>query len=136
MKHAYWETFSWCFFSEYILDQYLTLHREKSVIIWVEEEHEIMSDKGFFKQVFEKEQVLQKITQFAEAFFQKLSEAANFVCSNKHSCWNIHWVCWVSVELKYAKQWLANPKKSLTSASRSLCHSQILNPRIYRFVLG
>ena len=37
-------------FSECILCLYLT-HREKSdVISWVEEEHEIMSDKGFFKQ--------------------------------------------------------------------------------------
>ena len=86
MKHAYWENFSWSFFSEYILDQYPTLHRAKSVITWVEEEHETMSDKGFFKQFFEKEQVLQKITQFSEAFFQKLSEAGNVVCSNKNSC--------------------------------------------------
>ena len=31
-------------FSEYILGQYLT------VISWVKEEHEIMSDQGFFKQ--------------------------------------------------------------------------------------
>ena len=35
-------------FSEYILGQYLTLISD--VIIWFEEEHEIMSDKGFFKQ--------------------------------------------------------------------------------------
>ena len=35
-------------FSEYILGQYLTLISD--VINWVEEEHEIMSDKGFFKQ--------------------------------------------------------------------------------------
>ena len=35
-------------FSEYILGQYLTLISD--VISWVEEEHEIMSDKGFFKQ--------------------------------------------------------------------------------------
>ena len=34
-------------FSEYILGQYLTLISD---ISWVEEEHEIMSDKGFFKQ--------------------------------------------------------------------------------------
>ena len=33
-------------FSEYILSQYLTLISD--VISWVEEEHEIMSDKGFF----------------------------------------------------------------------------------------
>ena len=39
-------------FFEYILGQYLgQYHREKSdVISWVEEEHEIMSDKRFFKQ--------------------------------------------------------------------------------------
>ena len=39
-------------FSEYILGQYLgQYHREKSdVISWVEEEHEIMSGKRFFKQ--------------------------------------------------------------------------------------
>ena len=35
-------------FSEYILGQYLTLISD--VISWVEEEHEIMSDKRFFKQ--------------------------------------------------------------------------------------
>ena len=35
-------------FSEYILGQYLTLISD--VISLVEEEHEIMSDKGFFKQ--------------------------------------------------------------------------------------
>ena len=34
-------------FSEYILDQYLTLISD--VISYVEEEHEVMSDKGFFK---------------------------------------------------------------------------------------
>ena len=34
-------------FSEYILGQYLTLISD--VISWVEEEHEIMSNKGFFK---------------------------------------------------------------------------------------
>ena len=35
-------------FSKYILSQYLALTSD--VICWVEEEHEIMSDKGFFKQ--------------------------------------------------------------------------------------
>ena len=35
-------------FSEYIVVHYLTLIPD--VISWVEEEHEIMSDKGFFKQ--------------------------------------------------------------------------------------
>ena len=35
-------------FSEYVLGQYLTLISD--VIRWVEEEHEIMSDKEFFKQ--------------------------------------------------------------------------------------
>ena len=35
-------------FSEYILGQYLTIISD--VIRWVEEEHEIMSDKGLFKQ--------------------------------------------------------------------------------------
>ena len=35
-------------FSEYILGQYLTLTSD--VISWVEGEHEIMSDEGFFKQ--------------------------------------------------------------------------------------
>ena len=35
-------------FSEYILGQYLTLISD--VISWVEEEHEITPDKGFFKQ--------------------------------------------------------------------------------------
>ena len=34
-------------FNEYILSQYLTLIPD--VISWVEEEHEIISDKGFFK---------------------------------------------------------------------------------------
>ena len=34
-------------FSECILGQYLTLISD--VISWVEKEHEIMSDKGFFK---------------------------------------------------------------------------------------
>ena len=36
-------------FSEYILGQYLTLISD--VISWVEKEHEIMSDKGFFNPV-------------------------------------------------------------------------------------
>ena len=35
-------------FSEYILGQYLTLI--SNVISWVEEEHEIMLDKGLYKQ--------------------------------------------------------------------------------------
>ena len=35
-------------FSEYILGQYLTLIAD--VISWVDEEHEILSDKAFFKQ--------------------------------------------------------------------------------------
>ena len=35
-------------FSEYILGQYLTLM--SGVTTWVEKEHEIMSNKGFFKQ--------------------------------------------------------------------------------------
>ena len=35
-------------FSEYIQDHYLTLISD--VISWVEENHEIMSDTGFFKQ--------------------------------------------------------------------------------------
>ena len=35
-------------FSEYILGRYLTLISD--VISWGEEEHEIMSDKGLFKQ--------------------------------------------------------------------------------------
>ena len=34
--------------SEYILSQYLILIAD--VISWVEEKHEITSDKGFFKQ--------------------------------------------------------------------------------------
>ena len=36
-------------FSEYIMSQYVTLII-LGVISWVEEEHEIMSDNGFFKQ--------------------------------------------------------------------------------------
>ena len=36
-------------FSEYILGQYLTLISD--AISWVDEEQEIMADKGFFKQV-------------------------------------------------------------------------------------
>ena len=35
-------------FSKHILGQYLT--QITDVISWVEEEHQIMSDKGFFKQ--------------------------------------------------------------------------------------
>ena len=35
-------------FSEYILGQYLTLISD--VISWGKEEHEIMSDQGFFKE--------------------------------------------------------------------------------------
>ena len=35
-------------FSEYILGQYLTLISD--MICWVEEKHETMPDKGFFKQ--------------------------------------------------------------------------------------
>ena len=40
-------------FSEYILVHYLTLIPD--VISWVEEEHETMSDKGFFKQFMSEE---------------------------------------------------------------------------------
>ena len=58
--------------SEYILRQYLTLISD--VISWVEEEHEIMSDKGFLKTVH-----VRKIIQFSET-----EEAANTDCSNKH----------------------------------------------------
>ena len=39
-------------FSEYILGQYLTLISD--AISWVEEKHEIMSGKGFFKQFMSK----------------------------------------------------------------------------------
>ena len=47
-------------FSEYVLGQYLTLISD--VIRWVEEEHEIMSDKGFFKQFMsEKQSSFQKL---------------------------------------------------------------------------
>ena len=47
-------------FSEYILGQYLTLISD--VISWVEEEHEIMSDKGVFKQFMsEKQSSFQKL---------------------------------------------------------------------------
>ena len=47
-------------FSEYILVQYLTLISD--VISSVEEEHEIQSDKGFFKQfILEKYSTFQKL---------------------------------------------------------------------------
>ena len=46
-------------FTEYILGQYLTLISD--VISCVEEEHKIMSDKGFFKQF-----VSEKKIQFSE----------------------------------------------------------------------
>ena len=68
-------------FSEYILGQCLTLTSD--VISWVEEEHGIMSDKGFFKQFMSK-----KIIQFSET-----EEAANTDFSNKHLYCKIHWVC-------------------------------------------
>ena len=61
-------------FSFYILGQYLTLisHKKCDVISWVEEEHEIITDKGFLKD---------------NGFFTVLEteEAANTGCSNKHS---------------------------------------------------
>ena len=60
-------------FSEYILGQYLTLISD--VISWVERKHELMSDKGFFKQFMSK-----KTIQFSEN-----EESANTDCSNKHS---------------------------------------------------
>ena len=60
-------------FSEYILGQYLTLISDIE-ISWVEKEHEIMSDKGFFKQFMS-----EKIIQFSET-----EEVANTNCSNKH----------------------------------------------------
>ena len=40
-------------FSEYILSQYLTLITD--VISWLEEEHEIMSNKWFFEQLMSQE---------------------------------------------------------------------------------
>ena len=47
-------------FSEYILGQYLTLISD--VISWVEEELEIISNKGFFKQFMsEKQSSFQKL---------------------------------------------------------------------------
>ena len=45
------------------------------MISWVEEEHKIMSDKGFFKQFMS-----QKIIQLSET-----EEAANTDCSHNHS---------------------------------------------------
>ena len=57
-------------FSEYILGQYLTLISD--VIGWVEEQYEIMSDKGLSVHV-------KKIIQFSE-----MEEATNTDCSNKH----------------------------------------------------
>ena len=55
-------------FSEYILGQCLTLISD--VISCFEEQHEIMSDKGFLKQFMS-----EKIIQFSEA-----EEAANTNC--------------------------------------------------------
>ena len=47
-------------FSEYILGQYLTLISD--VISWVEDKHEIMSFKGFFKQFLaEKQSIFQTL---------------------------------------------------------------------------
>ena len=47
-------------FREYILGQYLTLLSD--VITWFEKEHEIMSNKGFFKQFMsEKQSSFQKL---------------------------------------------------------------------------
>ena len=57
--------------SEYILAQYLILISD--VISCVEEEHKIMSNKGFFKQFMPKK------IQFSET-----EEAANTDCCNKH----------------------------------------------------
>ena len=42
-------------FSEYILDQYLTLTSD--VVSWVEEKHEFMSDKGLFKQLISEKSI-------------------------------------------------------------------------------
>ena len=50
--------------------------KKSDVIRWVEEEHEIMSDKGFFKKF---------MSEKSEA-----EEAANTDCSNKHLYLKIH----------------------------------------------
>ena len=43
-------------FSEYILSRYLSNIRQRfDVVSWVEEEHEILSHKRFFKQIISEE---------------------------------------------------------------------------------
>ena len=70
-------------FSEYILGQYLTLISD--VISWVEEELEIISNKGFFKQFMsEKQSSFQKLKKlliliaptsiYIERFTERISD--------------------------------------------------------------
>ena len=52
--NTHWENFSWNFSNwnrTYILWIYLTQREKSDVIGWVEEEHEIVLDKGFFKEL-------------------------------------------------------------------------------------
>ena len=69
--------------SEYILGQYLTLRSD--VISWVEEELEIISNKGFFKQLMsEKQSSFQKLKKlliliaptsiYIERFTERISD--------------------------------------------------------------
>ena len=54
------------------------------MISWFEEKLQIMTDKGFFKQLMS-----QKIVQFPET-----EEAANTDWCNEHSYLKIPWVSW------------------------------------------
>ena len=50
---------------------------------WVEEEHEIMSDKGLFKEFMSEKYIIQ---------FSETEEGANTDCFNKYLYSKIHWV--------------------------------------------
>ena len=107
-------------FSEYILGQYLTLISD--VISWVEEEHEIMSDKGFFKQFMSEKQ----------SSFQKLKKLLILIVPT--SIYVERYTGFVSDWSILNNDWATQKFDLLTLIWGSLCCNQILNPYIARLI--
>ena len=103
----------------------LKYHREKSdVIIFVEEEHEIMSDKGFFNQFMsEKQSIFQKLKKLLILIAPTCIHIERF--TGCVSDWSI---------LNKNNDWPIQKFDSLTLILGSLCYNQILNPFIRRLV--
>ena len=93
------------------------------IISWITEEHEIMSDEGFFKQIMsEKQSSFRKLKKLLILNAPTTIHVKKFTgCASYWSILNNDWPIL---------------KKLLTNINicRALCYSQILNPYISRLV--